>query len=294
MESSAATADQQADTEAQAGAGIRIVVKDLTSPGTFSPTQLFNLVWGAGWGAENYYNRSPWVEHGFTRPVQQPGAVRLLEPNDPIPAGAWVIELVDISSEPGALGWHEDQARISKAGPSGAHSKRGIAIHPDTGEEIPKAIVAVKTSEQDGVFASEVLFHELFEMLVDPYVMDESKVRKYLNPADGYIYIAEVGDPVQDEPFPLGAHIEGAKPLSPCPPECMVSNFAWPEWWAQETTRKQFDQAGTRTAAWQLAPGGYMSRAPEASPEAWEQIYGSEKAKAEANAHAYERPGEVG
>jgi hypothetical protein len=254
------------------------VVKDGTSPGTWTGTQLRDTVWSTRYAGLFMFNRSPWVEHGYVGPIED---VTLLAPGEALPAGAWVIELLDTSDQPGALGYHEGQAHISKAGPSGVHSERGVALHPATGEEMVVMKVFIKTSREDGALSTEVVTHELFEAAVDPYVNNESEIRAYKNPADGKEYIGEVGDPVQARAWDVGAP-EGR----PCGvPEAMISDFADPGWWGQEQRRTAVcftDDAEEwktlpnvpRLKAFEVGAGGYMSvRAPGGQ---WEQVRGAE------------------
>lgn len=246
---------------------VLITVQDHTSPGTFTPTQLFNTVWSLWYQAEFHYNYSPWVERGYSQPAQ---SVRLIEPNTTPPAGAWHIELLDTSDQPGALGYHEDEAFDAnspgvKKGSS--RSSRGLAA----ATLLPLAKVFVKTSREDGVQATEVASHEMLEMLVDPRVVDESQIRKYLNTEKKEWYIAEVGDPVQGEGYDVGEP-EG-RPTGV--PEATVANFAYPAWWKQPQTRVGYDFRGTRKAPFEISPAGYMSVAPEANPSQWTQINGS-------------------
>lgn len=274
---------------------VTIAIVDNTSKG-FTPAQLKDLVWSQKYQALYQYNRSPWVERDYSAPIAD---VVLIDAAHRTPAGAWLVELLDVSTEPGALGWHEDVSVASKVGPSGVHSARGKAVHPKTGKEIPLSKVFCKTSREDGVAPGEVASHEICEMIVDPWVMNESELRVYANPANGKEYIGEVGDPVQARGYDVGAP-EGR----PCGvEEAVVADFAYPGWWGQPQKRPATcfgDDAeawtrlgpGALIQPFQLAPGGYMSvRSPGGS---WEQIYGSERAKAEAAAHAFERPGEVG
>jgi hypothetical protein len=270
-----------------------IVVRDGTSPGTWTgesvdyglgasgPKQLLDTVWSMKYAALFMFNRSPWVEHDYVGPVAD---VRLLAPNDPIPAGAWVLELLDTSDQPGALGYHEGQAHVSKTGPSGVHSTRGIAIHPATGEEIVVMKAFVKTTREDSVPVTEVATHELAEAAVDPYVNNESELRVYKNPADGREWLGEVGDPVQSRAFDVGAP-EGR----PCGvPEALISDWVYPEFFGQPQTRQAtcFTEDATQ---WQTLPGlpvvpeftiaagGYAStRAPGGQ---WEQRQGEKTPK---------------
>lgn len=274
---------------------ISIAVIDGTSPGTFTAEQLGNTVWALRYQALFHYNRSPWVERDYSAPIAD---VKLV-PAASIPAGAWVIELLDTSDQPGAIGYHEDKGRVSKTGLSGVHSTSGVGIHPATGEQIPISKVFCKTAKEDNVPITEVGSHEMLEMAVDPWVMNESEIRVYTNPADGKEYIGEVGDPVQER-----AHDVGAPEGRPCGViEALVSDFAYPAWWGQPQRRSAVcfcdDAESWKTLPsvphlqpFELAPGGYMSvREPGGE---WTQIYGSNRPAAEKNADAYERPGKSG
>ncbi len=266
-----------------------IIVIDKTSPGTWTgetvtypgigtgPKQLLDTVWAMKYDGYYFLNRSPWVEHGYVGPVAD---VKLLAEGEAIPAGAWIAEFADTSDQEGAIGYHEGQSRVSKTGPSGAHSERGVALHPATGTETVLMRNFVKTAREDNVYVTEVATHEMCEAVVDPFVNNEDEIRAYLNPADGKEYIGEVGDPVQERAFDVGAP-EGR----PCGvPEAYVSDFAYPAWWKQQQTRDAvcFTQDATQwktlpseeqIVAFQVAAGGYMSlRSPGGE---WEQEYGS-------------------
>lgn len=270
-----------------------IVFIDKCSPGTWSgpvvsypgigtgPKQLLDTVWASKYFGLYFLNRCPWVEHDYCGPVAD---VILLGPTDPIPAGAWVQEFADTSDQPGAIGYHEGQARVSKAGPSGAHAERGIALHPATGEEMVLMRSFVKTAREDNVYVTEVATHELAEAVVDPYVNNEAEIRVYKNPADGREWIGEVGDPVQSRAVDVGAP-EGR----PCGvPEAYVSDFVYPEFFGQTQTRKATCFTGDATL-WDTLPGfpaipeftigagGYAStRAPGGQ---WEQKQGEKTPK---------------
>lgn len=262
---------------------VTVAIVDSTSNG-FTKDQLDNVVWSLRYQALYHYNRSPWVERGYSAPVKDVVLAKV----GSIPAGAWVVELLDISTEPGALGWHEDVSKASKAGASGLHSARGKAA----GTETPLSKVFCATSREDGIEPTEVASHEINEMMVDPWVMSEAEIRVYPNPADGREYIGEVGDPVQGRGYDVGAP-EGR----PCGvPEAIVADFAYPGWWGQPQLRKATAAAeefglSARVEPFKLAPQGYMSiRIPGGS---WEQIFGADKKHAEAAQKGFERPGEV-
>lgn len=267
-----------------------IVVIDKTSPGTWTgetvtypgigtgPKQLLDTVWSMKYAGLYFHNYGPWVEHGYVGPIAD---VRLLAEGEVLPAGAWIHEFADASDQPGAIGYHEGQSRTTKKGGSGAHAERGVVLHPATNEETVLMRSFVVTAREDGVYVTEVATHELFEAAVDPFVNNEDEIRVYLNPADGKEYIGEVGDPVQERAFDVGAP-EGR----PCGvPEAYVSDEAYPAWWGQEQTRsftslaEELGQA-PRVEPFELAPGGYMdTREPGGE---WEQEFGS--------AHADHKP----
>jgi hypothetical protein len=244
-----------------------LVVSDQTG---LEPRVLFNAVWSLNYQAFYHYNRSPWVEHGYCEPC---AGVHVLPTGVPAPTDAWSIELLATSDQEGALGYHEDFG----AKTSSPHSTRGLDAN-----ETPLAKVFLQTSEEAGVAWTEVASHEMLEMLVDPYVVDESRLRKYLNTAAKEWYVAEVGDPVQEQGYDVGFP-EGHTT------NVVVSNFAYPGWWAQEQRRLATSFCSDKEswhgappdsnlAPFALAPGGYMSVAPEAEPENWSQIFGARHA----------------
>lgn len=245
---------------------VTVAVRDLTSPGTFTADQLRNMVWTLRYQALYHYNRSPWVEHGYAASVADVILVTETRPD------TWNIELLDTSDQEGALGYHEDQAfDAHSSGPrkTSERSSRGLAAH----NQKPLAKVFCKTSKEDGVQPSEVASHELLEMLVDPRVVNEAEILKYLDSTTKQFYIGEVCDAVQEEGYDVGEP-EG-RPTGV--PEAFVANFVNPGWFRAQQTRPELDFRGTRKAPFELAPGGYMSVAPEDNPGNWTQIYGAKK-----------------
>lgn len=185
------------------------------------------------------------------------------------------MELLDTCDQPGALGYHEDRKFDSESvGPrkSSKRSSRGIALHPQTEELVPLAKIGVQTSKEDGVQPSEVVGHEVDEMLVDPDVYDEAKIRKYLDSVSKRWFIGEVCDAVQGRGFDVGAP-EGRTT------GIIVPDFCYPGWWRQPQTRAATSFAeehglAPRVEPFTVASGGYMSVAPEAEPTNWSQITG--------------------
>lgn len=260
-----------------------IYVQNSTSPQTFTNIELHRLVWSLKYWARYQFNRSPWVEHGIPG-VYSAQDLKQLDPGLGLPVLGWMLEILDNSDQPGALGYHEDQSRISKAGDSGIHSIRGAHLHLATGKEVPLMKVFAKTCKEDGVFVSEVCSHEIAEALVDPWVMDEANIRKYLDKDTKQWWIGEVGDPVQNRAYDLGDP-EGR----PCGvPESMMADIAYPMLFGQEQRRNacSFTEdaeswldgktPNTGLKPFTIASGGYMSVAPEDEPTNWSPVYGEE------------------
>lgn len=236
-----------------------ITVQDLTTPGTISATDLFNWIWSLNRQGLFHYGRSPWVERGYAPPVL---GVRELSRGAVVPAGVFNIELHDALPEaPEALGLHENTV-ISKMGAAGVHSMR-VAAAPG---QVPVGKIAVKTSRADGVDPCEVCSHEMLEGLVDPNVATNAEVRKVKGPNKDF-YIVEVGDPVQGCGYPI------------CAPEGLtggptVADFVWPRWYGMPQTRPDMSFRDSVRNAFEIAPLGYQSIAPENDPENWTQITG--------------------
>lgn len=255
-------------------AGVVITVQDMTD-GSFTQVELERMVWAIRYQALYQFNRSPWVERGICQPI---GDVVLIEKGQTPPAGTWHAELLANLEVEGALGYHEDQA-FKKGTPGSApekastRSSRGFRADAP---ELPLIKIGVDVSQQDGVPVSEVLSHEVLESAVDPRVMNEQFIRKYLNASQKEWFIGEVCDSVQGRGYDVGAP-EGR----PCGvPEAFVADFVYPNYFGQEQTRPETSFAeeaklADRIEPWTLAPEGYISVAPESDPTNWSQIYGS-------------------
>jgi hypothetical protein len=219
-----------------------LTVEDKTE-GTLTPKQLFNIVWSLNYQALYHYGRSPWVEHGYAPPAH----VVQLQAGTPPPVGAWNIILLNTSPEAGTLGYHEDEA----------------------GNSIPYSDVFVKTAGEDGVDPAEVASHEMLEMLVDPQVANP---RKVLNSETQQFYIVEVADPVEGCGYDLGAP-EGRHV------GVTVADFVFPAWFGMTQTRPDLSFRDSISKPFSLAAQGYISVAPEASPENWSELRGDDRDK---------------
>lgn len=245
-----------------------VTVQDWTTK-ALAQKEVFNLCWALNYQALYHYGRSPWVQRGYAPPAHVMQLPKGMTP----PVDAWNIELLDTSDIEGALGYHEDHFVSSP------HSLRGLSQGGT-----PFSKVFVQTSKSAGVDPAEVASHELLEMLVDPYVANESEVRKVLNTQTKQFYIVEVGDPVQGCGYDVGAP-EGRHT------GVTVADFANPGWWGMAQTRPDLSFRRSVSKPFEIAPQGYMSVAPEANPTEWSQIYGSARAKGEAAHKAYDGSG---
>ncbi len=106
-----------------------------------------------------------------------------------------------------------------------------------------------------GQTLSQVLSHELVEMLVDP------AVNLCAFNAKGEIFAYEAADPVEDQTFLVGAY--------------KMSNFVYPLWfesWPLYSQQGQYDHLKNLSAPFTLSKGGYI---PVFSNGHWTSIFGS-------------------
>jgi hypothetical protein len=231
------------ETNMTALASQLITVENQTKESPLSAAELRDIAWGLNYQALYHYGRSPWVEHGYAPPAY----VTLLPEGAAPPAGAWNLILLDTSTQAGALGFHEDE----------------------TNTEIPFSDVFVGTARENNTDPCEVASHEMLEMLVDPNV---NEVRKVLNKEKGEYFIVEVADPVQGCGYDVGAP-EGRHT------GVTVADFVFPAWFGMTQTRPDLSFRDSVQEAFELAPEGYISVAPEKEPEKWSQVFGKTSSK---------------
>ncbi|MGD0454754.1 MAG: hypothetical protein ABSB69_14260, partial [Solirubrobacteraceae bacterium] len=121
--------------------------------------------------------------------------------------------------------------------------------------------IFAETTKEDKASLAEVCSHEMLEAAVDPTPMKAP--RTATDAAQGRIYIVEVGDPVQE----CGYDVNGQT----------VADFALPAWFGMPQSEHP-DQMSFRSSVagpFQLAPGGYISWAPEDEKSNWRQEQGS-------------------
>lgn len=179
------------------------------------------------------FNTSGWVKRGLAPPAR---AVALTASVPPL--GAWNVIILDHSDQQGALGWHDDES----------------------GTPIPYAEVFASDAQQDGAEVSEVVSHEMLEMLVDPFV-DPMPPKTKLRPGTTDRYIVEVCDPVQGNGYDAG---NGLK----------VADFVYPSWYGIGSFHP-CSFRGSVDFPFSLAPQGYISiEKPDGS---WSQVFGQER-----------------
>jgi len=252
-------AEAQTETAAKSTEPVTITVQNLSSVLTDGEAQAITAALNVQ--ATRDYNGSPWANGGHAQPA---GKVEFVAKDAPVPDGTWHIELLDTSTQEGALGFHEDEpfkqgtpsGRLEKASENSQRGRRKGA------PELPLAKIFCKTTQEATEQPSEVASHEMLEMLVDPQVVPKPKTKT--DEETQRIYPLEVCDPVQQS----GSEIEGV----------LVSNFVLPAYFKlpQASNPTQYDWYKVLSSPVPaMTPGGYLSFAPVSQPNNWQQEFGS-------------------
>lgn len=152
-------------------------------------------------------------------------------------AGTWQLAILDNSDEAGALGYHD----ITKDGQ-------------------PLGKIFAKTDKQYGLSWTVTASHELFEIMIDPWV--NLTVFNQTGNTAGRLYAYEVCDACEDDRF--GYRVNNI----------LLSDFVTPAWfegWRAPHSTK-FDFSGHITAPYQLLSGGYISYFDVRGGGGWKQI----------------------
>ncbi len=152
------------------------------------------------------------------------------------PGYAWLVSVLDNSTQAGALGYHsEDNDKVDGF----------IFAQPVLAN---KGVVLYDPTNPQNVSVSSVLSHEILEMVGDRYANGW---------ADGTVitagseYAQELCDPVENDSYAVqvaGAHVS-------------VSNFVFPSWFNPEATKTAnmpFDYLKKLSAPFTMTTGGYM------------------------------------
>ena len=152
-----------------------------------------------------------------------------------VPAGSWVLAILDNSDQASALGYHD----VTSGG-------------------LPLGKVFALADEQNGKTWTITASHELLEMLGDPDINLTALVEG--NNGAGRLFAYEVCDPCEDDQFAYA--IDGVQ----------VADFVTPAWF--ETFRKKgpFDFQKQIEEPFSLLPGGYIGVYDIAAGTGWQQI----------------------
>jgi hypothetical protein len=251
---------------------VTITVQNLSSVVTDSDAQAISRALAVQ--ATSDFNTSAWVTQELSNPI---AGVQFIAKGAPVPPNTYHIELLDDSTQPGALGFHEDQAfdhtlrQVDTITGSASYPSTAVTAHPRKASthsarglradcpEHPLAKVFCRAAQEDDASPSEVASHELLEMVVDPQVVQN--VRTVVDYATKQRVIVEVGDPVQGTGYTIG--------------DTLVANFALPAYFPSLGAAGVMDFRGVLFAPFPaLTPDGYISVTPEDSEE-WTQIFGS-------------------
>jgi hypothetical protein len=199
-------------------------------------TDAWSLSWALDYQSRFHFGRAGWRSDIRVSYVPGGGSAK-------IPAGGWILHLLDTADVQGALGYHDED-----------------------GNEVPYGRVFVKTSQSDQQQPSEVASHELLELAVDPHVNDSCLT------GDGKrLYAKEVGDPCQGNGYDVGDP-EGRKT------GVVVADFALPEWFDPNTkATAPTTFRGSLKGPFSLGSQGYVSFIDMANSSAgWTQQVGQE------------------
>lgn len=151
-----------------------------------------------------------------------------------VPAGSWVLAILDTTDQADALGYHDL-----------------------TSDGSPLGKVFAKSDSDAGEDWRVTASHELCEMLVDPEIDRVVSAFYGGKPTEA---IVEVCDPVEDRQY----EIDGQP----------VSDFVLPPYYgaASAGPRTGYDLLGVLAAPMSLSPGGYLSLCSAAGD--WTQVFG--------------------
>lgn len=170
------------------------------------------------------------------------GTIKFYADKTKVPGYAWVVSMLDNSTQAGALGYHaEDNDTVDAfifAQP--VLSNGGVALYDSTNPQ--------------NVSVASVLSHEVCEMVGDRYAGFWS---------DGPAIVAQDGQTYTEYALELCDPVEGdsyAVTLSNGT-TVSVSNFIFPSWFNQQAQVPQnlpFDYLGKLSKPFSMTPGGYL------------------------------------
>lgn len=168
------------------------------------------------------------------------GSIQFYADKTKVPGYAWVVSMLDNSTQAGALGYHaEDNDKVDAFIFAGPVLQSG-------------GLVLFDPVKQQNVTVASVLSHEVCEMVGDRFAGFWSDGPPVVA-SDGQTYTEyalELCDPVEGDSYAITV---GTQKVS-------VSNFVFPSWFNAEATdlNKPFDYLGKLTKPFSMTPGGYL------------------------------------
>lgn len=155
-----------------------------------------------------------------------------------VPGYAWVVNMLDNSTQAGALGYHSLDNDVVDA-----------FIFAAPVLQNGGAVMVYTPSNPNQYLVSATLSHEVCEMIGDRYANGFS-----VGADNSTLYCQELCDPVEDGTYAVS--MDGY--------QVGVSNFVFPSWFNPEATIKNnapFDYMNKLTAPFTMTSGGYMIEA---------------------------------
>ena len=153
-----------------------------------------------------------------------------------VPGYAWVVNMLDNSTQAGALGYHSlDNDRVDAFIFAAPVLQNGGAV------------MVYTPSNPTQYLVSATLSHEVCEMVGDRFANGFSVGPQI---SAGNLYCQELSDPVEDGTYAIP--MDGV--------QVGVSNFVFPSWFNPEATKanEPFDYMKVLTAPFTMTAGGYM------------------------------------
>jgi hypothetical protein len=155
-----------------------------------------------------------------------------------VPGYAWVVNMLDNTTQAGALGYHEEDNDVVDA-----------FIFAEPVLTNGGAVMVYNPANPGQYLVSSTLSHEVCEMIGDRFA------NAFVVGANGTtLYCQELCDPVED----------GTYAITVAGQAIGVSNFIFPSWFNPEATVKAnapFDYMGKLTAPFTMTAGGYIIEA---------------------------------
>jgi hypothetical protein len=151
-----------------------------------------------------------------------------------IPAGAWLVRIMDDSTIPGALGYHSEDAGLIDA---------FIFVKPVLSNG---GVVLRDPNNNQNVSVASVLSHEVCEMFGDRFANFWADGPML---AQGNAYALELADAVESDSYDIKLN-DGTL--------VSVSNFILPAWFDIQDKKGPYDYLGKLKAPFSMTKGGYL------------------------------------